>query len=283
LVPFLIPVAILAFFLVRSNSVCESPPAHTDEIPTSFLPPYCKSADPAGPFLKDLHQNGLILDCRQLVPFRNSLFSKRKEIAGRYDEMRERFLNIRDQLRSKPRKTALSEAEELLPLALTQAAFPPWLGTTWNFYGASSIPGQGEIACGYFVAATLHAVGFNVKISLKDKNKRHYTLAGLPSEQIILKLVDEKSIRRFSNRPIAEVKETIKEMGPGIYLIGLDQHVAYLVWDGSGDVMAWHAKPGHEVVLEKPEEAPFISESKYRIIGKLDGRSVSIWLDQRQL
>lgn len=128
------------------------------------------------------------------------------------------------------------------------------------------------------MAATLYAVGFNVKISLVQEKKRHYRLAGLPSEQIILKLVDNGSIHRFSNRPLSEVVETLKDMGPGVFLIGLDQHVAYLVWDGQGPVLAWHAKPGFAVALEDPANDPYIAESKYRVLGKLDQRSASIWL-----
>ncbi len=285
--PFLFLLILLSIFLVHSSSNCQqtSSPSNKQSPPTH--PPFCTDFKPKAP-LASLQQNGLLLDCKHLIPQTgpgtdDPLVTKRIEIANRYDEIRSRFLKIRNQIRSKPENKALQEAEKLLPEALCRAAFPPWIGTTWDFYGASSIPGKGEIACGYFVAATLYAVGFNVKISLKDKNKRHYYLAGLPSEKIILKIVDPKSVRRFSNRPISEVEQAVKEMGLGVYLIGLDQHVAYLVWDGTGDVMAWHAKPGHQVTLEKPEDAPFISQSKYRIIGKLDHRSAKIWLKGTKL
>ena len=50
------------------------------------------------------------------------------------------------------------------PAALEKAAFPPRLGTPWDFYGAGDTPGQGQIACGYFIAASLDAIGFNVGV-----------------------------------------------------------------------------------------------------------------------
>lgn len=253
--------------------------------------PFCNQKDISLPgdrglFLQPLGQRGLLLDCRSYAPQTEAdqvFLTKRAAIAGQYDELRTHFLKLREELRSLPENQALPLIQQLLPVALCRAAFPPWIGTTWDFYGASSIPGEGQIACGYFVAATLYAVGFNVKISLVQEKKRHYRLAGLPSEQIILKLVDNGSIHRFSNRPLSEVVETLKDMGPGVFLIGLDQHVAYLVWDGQGPVLAWHAKPGFAVALEDPANDPYIAESKYRVLGKLDQRSASIWLKKIKL
>lgn len=54
------------------------------------------------------------------------------------------------------------EAQQYLLHQLTTAVFPAWYGTPWDFNGISETPGEGLIACGYFVSTTLKQVGFNL-------------------------------------------------------------------------------------------------------------------------
>jgi len=208
---------------------------------------------------------------------------RKSEIAEGYDDVRTRFLHVHEELRKRPRSEALKAVEEMLPYALAGVAFPPWLGTEWNFYGASKKPGEGSIACGYFVAATLYAVGLNVKITLETGDKRHYRLVGSTSEEIIKNLVSPSSIKRFSNRPLSEVVDKVKEVGSGIYVIGLDCHVAFLAYEKDEPVWLWRSKPNHEVRLEKPEDDPLVARSRYRIIGKLALRTAEMWLDGKPI
>lgn len=37
-----------------------------------------------------------------------------------------------------------------------------WVGTKWNFNGVIRVPGQGTIACGYFVTTVLEDIGFKL-------------------------------------------------------------------------------------------------------------------------
>lgn len=272
----------------------ETPAAKTVST-LQFTPPFCGAEtadlDSGVHWAQTLLDRNLMLPCDQIVAL--AFFSPQSQttqvvlnkarIAEKYPDVRKTFLEIKKSARALGRKKALVNTQKMLPVALTRAAMAPWLGTQWDFYGASDHPGQGEIACGYFVAATLHAIGFNIRVSQKTPGKRHYYLAGLPSEQIIKSLVSPESIRRFSNRPLVELENAVKAMGPGVYILGLDQHVGYLIYDGTGPVWLWHAKPGQEVTLERPEQAYYVTGSHYRIIGKLDHKTASLWLDDKPI
>ena len=104
---------------------------------------------------------------------------------------------------------------------LTERIIPHWLGTPWSFEGHTSVPGSGEIACGYFVSTTLKDVGFNLdryKFAQQLPIHEAKTLAlGKP----LLEINDNSTDKR-----IIILKNTLKE---GIYFIGFDQsHVGFI-------------------------------------------------------
>ncbi len=104
---------------------------------------------------------------------------------------------------------------------LTEQIIPYWLGTPWSFEGHTSVPGSGEIACGYFVSTTLKDVGFNLdryKFAQQLPIHEAKTLAlGKP----LLEINDNSTDKR-----IIILKNTLKE---GIYFIGFDQsHVGFI-------------------------------------------------------
>ena len=47
-------------------------------------------------------------------------------------------------------------------LTAIDAHFEHWKGTPWDFNGTTRIPGQGTIACGYFVTTALQDAGFDL-------------------------------------------------------------------------------------------------------------------------
>ncbi len=104
---------------------------------------------------------------------------------------------------------------------LTDHIIPHWLGTPWSFEGHTSIPGSGEIACGYLVSTTLKDMGFNLdryKFAQQLPIHEAKTLAlGKPLLEINSNSTDER---------IAILQDTLKE---GIYFLGFDQnHVGYI-------------------------------------------------------
>ncbi len=136
---------------------------------------------------------------------------------------------------------------------LTEQIIPHWLGTPWSFEGHTSIPGSGEIACGYFVSTTLKDVGFNLdryKFAQQLPIHEAKTLAlGKPLLEINSNSTDER---------ISILKDTLKE---GIYFVGFDQnHVGYIQKKGSELFVIHSNYIGAEgVVIERIEESQVFS------------------------
>jgi len=157
-----------------------------------------------------------------------------------------------------------AEDDELEKALLThmESIFNSWYGTTWGL-GApqTKTPGEGKINCGMFVGRTLVDAGFNV-----DAVK----LQRQPAELIIKTLAPKTHIKRWRNKPTEDFIEGVQEMGPGLYIIGLDFHVGYLLVRPDLEVRFIHASYVTHTVLDEPADvAEPIVTSKYRVVGKL--------------
>lgn len=139
--------------------------------------------------------------------------------------------------------------------------FPYWYGTPWDFNGHSKIPRQGKIACGYFVTTVLLDAGFNVP---------RIKWAQSASEVFIKKLAPN-NLQRFSNKPASEVEEYLRYAGPGLYVVGLDNHVGFIVVrnDSIQFVHANYYEPDIGVMSQEIDSENPLKNSNYRIIGKL--------------
>ncbi len=158
---------------------------------------------------------------------------------------------------------------------LDEKLFPFWLGTNYDFYGKTEIPGQGEIACGYFVTTVLEDMG----VSLEREE-----LAKMASEQMIKNLVSPQAIKRYSNQSLKRILGDIEHQGKGLYIIGLDTHTGFLLNDGN-DIYFIHASGRRpwKVIDEKAKNSIALQESKYRVTGHLTGDSFFIenWLNAK--
>ena len=141
----------------------------------------------------------------------------------------------------------------LFTTLLTERIIPHWLGTPWSFEGHTSVPGSGEIACGYFVSTTLKDMGFNLdryKFAQQLPIHEAKTLAlGKPLLEIYSNSSDER---------IAILRDTLKE---GIYFLGFDQnHVGYIQKKNS-DLFVIHSNyiGAEGVVIEKIEDSQVFS------------------------
>ncbi len=109
----------------------------------------------------------------------------------------------------------------LFTTLLVDKIIPHWLGTPWSFEGHTSIPGSGEIACGYFVSTTLKDVGFNLDRYKFAQQLPIHEVKSLALGNPILEINNNSTDER-----IALLRDTLKE---GIYFIGFDQsHVGYI-------------------------------------------------------
>ncbi|MBU2501146.1 hypothetical protein KJ682_07465 [bacterium] len=169
-------------------------------------------------------------------------------------------------------QAVLARAGDLLREAVADRLAPHWYGTPWDFNGTTETPGEGAIACGYFVTTLLRDAGVKLE---------RVRLAQQASERIILALVDRTAVKRFSDAPIARFVTAVEDWGPGLYIVGLDCHVGFIVHDGR-EIRFLHASyvPPSCAVSEPALTSPVLAASRYRVLGKLTGHKplLEAWL-----
>ncbi|MDR2693434.1 MAG: hypothetical protein LBB74_04370 [Chitinispirillales bacterium] len=168
-------------------------------------------------------------------------------------------------------KTAiLSEAQKYLTNVICDTIFPYWYDTPWSFHGATRVPKQGTVACGYFVTGILTDAGFQIP---------RVKWAQAASENVIVKIAE--NIKRFRNRPVAEVIAYVNQNGDGLYIAGLDCHVGYIYKSDTTlrFVHSSYYEPETGVMSQPLEGWNPLNDSKYRVIGKLlGGEMVRNWV-----
>ena len=159
------------------------------------------------------------------------------------------------------RAACLRQARELLLTALDSTIFPAWAGTPWAFYGQSWEPRQGHIACGYFVTTALHDAGLRLE-------RTH--LAQQASEAIVQSLTTEAHIRRYRGVSQANFVRAVQALGPGLYVVGLDYHVAFLrVRTGHAMQMVHASNLSPVAVVREAAASARALSSRYRVVGKI--------------
>lgn len=157
--------------------------------------------------------------------------------------------------------------EQVLP-----AMMRCWLGTPWDFNGTAPVPGKGRIACGYFVATVLKDSGFQVN---------RYQLAQQPSENILRSFLPKEACVLTVGKDYPAFAAGVGLAEPGIYLVGLDTHVAFLVVrpDGFRFIHSSGSRPWC-VVDEDRAEAQVLAKSNWRMLGNLtaDSGVLKRWL-----
>ena len=84
-----------------------------------------------------------------------------------YTELKASIIARRTELgavyaRSDRKDTVITTARAYL-LTTIDAQFEHWKGTPWDFNGTTRTPGEGAIACGYFVTTVLEQAGFKIE------------------------------------------------------------------------------------------------------------------------
>ena len=151
-----------------------------------------------------------------------------------------------------------------------------WLGTRWGLGAPQSRrPGAGKINCGTFVGTLLHDAGFAVDVGKLQRQ---------PSQLIIASFVGARRTRKWSGASMDRFIAEVRAMGPGLYIIGLDFHVGLLI-QTEGDLRFIHASYVTKTVVDEPAASALpITESRYRVVGKLLDRSnVRDWLERRPI
>lgn len=175
------------------------------------------------------------------------------------EDLSERFAEAQGE---PARALVIKDARTFLDEALP-AMMRCWLGTPWDFNGTSETPGSEGIACGYFVSTVLRDAGFDLD---------RYKLAQQPSEGIMRSFVEKDALELVVGRPYQRYSAELAKRQPGIYLLGLDTHVAFVVVrDGEFRVIHSSGSRPWRVVDEAPEEAEVVRRSNWRMLGPLTG------------
>ena len=210
--------------------------------------------------------------------------SKAPKTTVDYDAVQEKLSKQREQLASAyqaantaSKKQVLIEQARGSFIASITTLLPYWYGTPWNFNGTSEKPQQGNIACGYYVSTILRDSGLEIE---------RVKLAQQASENIIKSLTNDTYIKRFSGQSIEEFLAVVDDWGEGLYVVGLDYHVGYLWHDGE-QMHFIHASalPPRRAISEPALTSPALTNSRYRVIGKIsdDDKLIEKWLLQTKI
>lgn len=159
-----------------------------------------------------------------------------------------------------PSDTLLAQAVALWLSMSDSLLFPAWLGTPWHYYGASETPGDSSIACGYFVGTILRDLDFKVdRIALGD----------MRSGDMIASLVQPQHIRTWHQATYANFAQELMAMGPGLYIVGLDNHTGFLIVTNKSIRMVHSGGEFNKVCDQPGEAAMLLLWSRIRVVGCL--------------
>lgn len=157
------------------------------------------------------------------------------------------------------KRTGTYLAEKKFISFLTDSLLPCWYGTPWDFNGTTQIPGEGNIACGYFVTTTLRDAGMKIN---------RVKLAQCVSQNLLWDLC--KDFKKYSDKPLEYFVKDLEKTGYGLYIVGLDNHTGYLFNDGK-DVWFIHSGvyPPKCALKEKAINSITLKNSRYRVVGRI--------------
>ncbi|MGB1261208.1 MAG: hypothetical protein ACPG6P_14280, partial [Akkermansiaceae bacterium] len=153
------------------------------------------------------------------------------------------------------RKAVVQSARDLLELSLPEM-MRCWCGTPWDFNGTATIPGEGKIACGYFVSTVMRDAGFRVE---------RVRLAQQPSQHILRTFLPRQELTIRAGTQYDAFMDSVRGRPHGIYIIGLDKHVGFLVHNSDGLRFIHSGGLLNRVVDESQLKAHSIKISNYRV------------------
>lgn len=157
---------------------------------------------------------------------------------------------------SKNKSEILNQIREKFTTHLVSDIIPQWYGTKWSFDGYTEVPKSGSIACGYFVSTTLRDMGININ---------RYKLAQKAPYHEAKVIACGTTIETLQNKTKEELKAYfITNKKDGLYFIGLDFHVGFILKDGQNIFFIhsnYHNNSGP--TKEKIEDSKVMKSSVY--------------------
>jgi hypothetical protein len=174
---------------------------------------------------------------------------------------------------------AMDKVGSAFESALLNEIIPHWYGTEWDFNGHTDAPGQGQVACGYFVSTTLQHLGINVNRYQLAQQTPQNEAKSLAVGGEVIEIAGESTAGNLAN-----IKAAI---GEGICFVGLGRsHVGFLV-KRKGVLFFAHSSylsPG-AVTIELAEKSPvFCAYDRYYIVELSNNQAfLKKWLNNEQL
>ena len=197
---------------------------------------------------------------------------KYEVLVGELKRWREELGKDYREARTKAEKQAVGNDARLILELVMPEMMRCWLGTPYDFNGTAEKPGEGKIACGYFVSTVIRDAGFKVN---------RYKLAQQPSANILHTFIPREDCFLEVGTEYPIYADNVEEMDDGIYLVGLDTHVGFIVnrSDGMKFIHSSGSRPW-AVVEESRKNAGALQRSNWRMIGCLTGEPgvIRTWL-----
>jgi len=136
-----------------------------------------------------------------------------KQIQKSHDSI----LQIYNTSTGEKRIVCIENTERYLIETYYKDIIPAWLGTKWEFYGETEMPGDSSIACGHFVVTTLKHLGCRLENA--------HEMATNYSAYMVNSLCDT-SYKVYKGDLLIEI---IKKHPDDIWVVGLKNHSALIV------------------------------------------------------
>ncbi len=152
----------------------------------------------------------------------------------------------------------LSDSKEYFFQLINDKIPSYWKGTPWDFNGITRKPGEGKIACGYFITNTLSDLGFEIE---------RVKLAQAASSVLIdATCINAKWCKGFDGLK-THVSSQPKH---SVFIVGLDFHTGYLTKEDN-DCYFIHSNyiNSKGVTKEKIDESEALKASKVFYIGSI--------------
>jgi hypothetical protein len=204
---------------------------------------------------------------------------QRQEVYGklreRVEQKRQYFLKRWNAATTESQQQlVLRDSRAYLLHAMADSLLVCWFDTPWDFNGTTQKPGQGTIACGYFVTTTLQHTGFDVQ---------RVWLAQQASSVLIRTLCINIKIKTITNNQTAKLIDYLQKQDDGLFIIGLDTHTGYVVKQGNRiDMLHACYWPQKYVLRESLATSPIIKESKFYMVGNVleTDETLIAWMKQ---
>ena len=166
-----------------------------------------------------------------------------------------KILKSKNTLRKSSNDSSMSSN---LYTVMTDSVFPYWMGTKWDFNGISNVPGQGMIACGYFVSTTLKHVGFNLN---------RYKLAQQAAAKVIHVLCDTNKLYSYSTEAAISQFKTLGNNK--LYVLGLDYHVGFIAVENNEVYFIHSDYFNGKVLQEEAKDSEAFKNTSMYVFGEI--------------